>query len=55
MRSGHTTAAVVAQSTAVLARHGRSFSQAARLLPADVRADAAVVYALCRLIDDLAG
>ncbi len=38
----------------VLQRHARSFRWAAAFLPADRRDDAAVVYAMCRLIDDLA-
>lgn len=41
-------------SRAVLARHSRSFSWASVFLPEDRRDDAAVVYALCRLIDDAA-
>lgn len=38
----------------VLRQHAKSFRWAAAFLPADRRDDAAVVYALCRLIDDLA-
>jgi phytoene synthase len=38
---------------AVIARHSRSFSLAARLLPPAVRADAIVLYAWCRHADDL--
>ena len=45
---------VVADSRAVLAKHGRTFNLAGRLLPSAHRDDAAVVYALCRLADDLA-
>jgi phytoene synthase len=37
-----------------LARHGRTFALASRFLPRDRRDDAAVLYALCRHIDDLA-
>jgi phytoene synthase len=37
---------------ATIQRHSRSFSLAARLLPADARADAVVVYAWCRRADD---
>ncbi|HVJ20491.1 MAG TPA: phytoene/squalene synthase family protein [Polyangiaceae bacterium] len=37
---------------AVLARHSKSFSLAARLLPAECRDDAAVLYAWCRRADD---
>jgi len=38
----------------VLARHGRTFHLASWLLPQDRRADAAVLYAFCRNVDDLA-
>ncbi len=37
---------------AILARHSKSFSLAARLLPAQCRNDAAVLYAWCRRADD---
>ena len=37
---------------AVIQRHSRSFSLAARLLPPNARADAVVVYAWCRRADD---
>jgi phytoene synthase len=37
-----------------LARGSRTFWLASRLLPADRRRDAAVVYAFCRQVDDLA-
>ena len=43
-----------AQSHQTLAVHSRTFSFAAKLLPADARDDAAIVYSLCRLMDDLA-
>ena len=43
-----------ASANLVLARHGRTFALAARFLPADARDDAAIVYALCRAVDDLA-
>lgn len=43
---------VVAESRAVLVKHARSFSLASVFLPPDAGDDAAVVYALCRLIDD---
>ena len=43
---------LIAQSTAVLARHGRSFSLASAFLPEDRRGQAAVLYAFCRLADD---
>lgn len=42
------------QSEAVLAKHARSFRLASLFLPAGKRVDAALVYALCRLIDDTA-
>ena len=48
------SAALVADSRAVLARHARSFRLASIFLPARVRDDAAVVYAFCRLVDDIA-
>lgn len=44
---------VIEASRAVLARHARSFRWASVFLPADARDDAAVVYAYCRLADDL--
>lgn len=43
---------MVVASRNVLATNSRSFSWASWFLPADRRDDAAVVYALCRLIDD---
>jgi phytoene synthase len=46
--------ALVADSRAVLARHARSFRLASLLLPRAQADEAAVVYAFCRLIDDLA-
>ena len=36
----------------ILARYGKTFRLASRLLPKGVRDDAAVVYAFCRLVDD---
>lgn len=45
---------VIQQSRAVLATQGRSFHLAARFLPPGKRDDAAVVYAFCRLVDDVA-
>lgn len=36
----------------IMRRHARSFSWAARLLPAQLRADAAILYAWCRRCDD---
>ncbi len=41
-------------SVAVLARYGRSFRLAGRLLPGATLADAAELYAFCRTVDDLA-
>jgi phytoene synthase len=41
-------------SVAVLARGGRSFRLAGRLLPGDTLEDAAALYAFCRGVDDLA-
>jgi phytoene synthase len=45
---------MVVASREVLAQNSRSFSWASWFLPADRRDDASVVYALCRLIDDIA-
>lgn len=45
---------VVETSTSVLATHGRSFRLASHFLPRSCREAAAVVYAFCRLVDDLA-
>lgn len=44
---------VVEASRAILARHARSFRWASVFLPGDARDDAAVVYAYCRIADDL--
>lgn len=44
----------VLESRSVLSKHSKSFRWAAWFLPADAQDDAAVVYAMCRLIDDLA-
>jgi len=41
-------------SKTILARHGRSFRLASRLLPNATLADAAELYAFCRMVDDLA-
>jgi 15-cis-phytoene synthase len=38
----------------ILAKHGRTFHLASRLLPASRRDDAALLYAFCRYIDDVA-
>lgn len=48
-----TDLAVVADARAVLAARARSFRWGALFLPPAVRDDAAVVYAFCRLADDL--
>jgi phytoene synthase len=45
---------VVQTAHRALSHHGRTFALASRFLPASSRDDAAVLYALCRLIDDLA-
>lgn len=45
---------LVADSVGVLHKHARSFTWASWFLPADRRDDAALLYHLCRLIDDLA-
>ena len=45
---------VVRESRDVLSTHARSFRWASWFLPEDCRDDAAVIYALCRLIDDIA-
>lgn len=42
------------EALAILARGSKSFSFAGWFLPADQRADAALLYAFCRLVDDLA-
>ncbi len=42
------------QAQAVLARSGRTFHLASRLLPTRMRTDAAELYAFCRRMDDLA-
>ena len=46
-------AQVIAESRAVLARHARTFNLAGRFLGAARRDEAAVVYAFCRLVDDV--
>lgn len=48
------TTALVADSHAVLQRHGRSFALAGALLSREQADEAAVVYAFCRMVDDLA-
>lgn len=47
-------AALQAQATAVLASRARSFRWASWFLPAERRGQAALLYALCRLVDDTA-
>lgn len=49
-----TSPALVRQSRSVLAHHARSFRWAGALLPRDQLDRAAVLYAFCRLVDDLA-
>lgn len=49
-----TSQEVMDHSTAVLAHHARSFRLASFFLPRQNRRDAALLYAICRLIDDLA-
>lgn len=50
----HSSSEVAKKSVEVLARHSRSFRLASHFLPRDRRYDAALLYALCRLIDDTA-
>ncbi len=50
----HMDQMIVRESREVLSKHARSFRWASWFLPEDCRDDAAVVYALCRLIDDIA-
>ncbi len=47
------TTAVIADSRLVLATHARSFNLASWFLPSGATDEAAVLYALCRLIDDI--
>jgi phytoene synthase len=49
-----TSAELVADSRAVLAKHARSFRLASLFLPSQCADEAAVTYAFCRLADDLA-
>lgn len=49
-----TDAGILDDSRDVFRRKARTFWWAARLLPADTRDDAALVYAFCRLVDDTA-
>jgi phytoene synthase len=42
----------VAESRAIIAHHSKSFALASRLLPAEGRDDASIVYAWCRRADD---
>ena len=51
----HTTdAATLAESYAVLIKHAKTFRLASHFLPRRCRDDAAVLYAFCRLVDDIA-
>jgi len=45
--------ALTAESTEVMAYHGRTFRLASLLLPVSMRNDASITYAFCRLIDDM--
>jgi len=44
----------VSQAVSIIARYGRSFRLAGRLLPAATFQDAAELYAFCRALDDIA-
>lgn len=44
----------VSQAVSIIARYGRSFRLAGRLLPAATFQDAAELYAFCRAVDDIA-
>ncbi|MCB9791924.1 MAG: phytoene/squalene synthase family protein [Alphaproteobacteria bacterium] len=46
--------ALVAECREVLAQHAKTFRFAALFLPTEARDEAAVLYAFCRLVDDLA-
>jgi len=46
------TKAQAAEARRILAHHSKSFALAGKLLPADVRRDAAALYAWCRRCDD---
>ena len=48
------TAMMAQQSLEVLAKGSKTFHFASHFLPRDRRADAALLYAFCRLVDDLA-
>ena len=50
---GGSVSSVVANSKEVLAKHGRTFWLASHFLPRSRRDDAAVVYAFCRMVDDI--
>ncbi len=50
---GQVSTAIVEASRDTLARHARTFRWASLFLPPSCRDDAAVVYALCRLVDDV--
>jgi phytoene synthase len=45
-------AAPIAHAREVIARHGKTFALASRLLPPELRDDAVVLYAYCRRVDD---
>ena len=48
------TSASVTEAAASLKENGKTFWLASRFLPKDIAADAAVLYAFCRTMDDLA-
>ena len=52
MRGPEQQATDGAEAAAILARGSKSFSAASLLLPASTRADAAALYAFCRVADD---
>jgi phytoene synthase len=54
MGSGDAGGGVLGAAHAAFRRGARTFHLAAALLPREVRDDAAVVYAFCRLVDDVA-
>ncbi|MEC7696827.1 MAG: phytoene/squalene synthase family protein [Planctomycetota bacterium] len=51
---GHHRQDVHLDARSILRAKGRTFALAARLLPADTAADATLLYAFCRHVDDLA-
>ena len=53
MTSGGPTSAMALESREVFAKHAKTFNAASVFLSPSQRDDAAVVYAFCRLVDDL--